>query len=273
MQMASTVITFSEHPRQVLQAGYVPELLTTLDDKLCRLEQTGIDRAVVLQFSREMARLSAREFMQEVLQKRLNVKKLIIGYDNRFGHNRTEGFDDYVRYGRELGIEVVHHAAFKLHDISVSSSVIRSLLHKGEVETAALCLGHPYAIKGTVVPGVQQGRRMGFPTANIDVSAFHLLVPANGVYAVKATVEGQHQTLPAMMNIGMRPTFNGTHITIEAHMINFNQDLYGKTLTLSFMHRIRQEQKFESVHALMKQLQADRQMVIEQFKKEQNNNE
>ena len=138
---------------------------------------------------------------------------------------------------------------------------------------AALCLGYPYTISGKVVPGVQEGRKIGFPTANLDTSHYGQLIPANGVYAVKARLEQSIATLPAMMNIGMRPTFNGTDITLETHILNFSDDLYGKTLSVSFMHRIREEQKFDSPQDLMKQLQHDRKMVVEQFEKDQGRDE
>ncbi|WP_315342705.1 bifunctional riboflavin kinase/FAD synthetase [Hoylesella oralis] len=272
-QMVSAVITFSCHPRQILHSEYVPELLTTLDGKLIQLAKTKVDETIVLNFDKDMAALSARDFMEKILRDRLDVRKLVIGYDNRFGHNRSEGFEDYARYGNELGIEVIRHPAFMLHGVNVSSSVIRTFLHQGEVEMAALCLGYPYTISGKVVPGVQEGRKIGFPTANLDTSHYGQLIPANGVYAVKARLEQSIATLPAMMNIGMRPTFNGTDITLETHILNFSDDLYGKTLSVSFMHRIREEQKFDSPQDLMKQLQYDRKMVVEQFEKDQDKDE
>src|SRR3712207_1445013 len=161
--MASTVITFDRHPRAVLQQDYVPQLLSTPDSKLLLLAQTGIDNAVVLPFSREMASLSAYEFMRQVLKERLMVRKLIIGYDNKFGHNRAEGFDDYVRYGQELGIEVVHNPSFELDNRNVSSSLVRRLLQEGDIEAANSALGYPYSLIGRVVDGYKNGRKMGFP--------------------------------------------------------------------------------------------------------------
>ena len=151
--LQSTVITFDQHPRQVLQSDYVPQMLSRFERKMSLLANTGIDNGVVLHFDKEIASLSSYDFMKNVLRDRLNVKKLVIGYDNRFGHNRDEGFDDYVRYGNELGIEVIRNQAFVLNGVNVSSSVIRSFLKEGEVEMAEMCLGYHYTIMGKVVHG------------------------------------------------------------------------------------------------------------------------
>ena len=266
--LQSTVITFDKHPRQVLQEDYIPEMLSTLDSKLLLLSKTGVDNSVVLRFNKEMAELSAREFMAQVLRDRLHVKKLIIGYDNRFGHNREEGFDDYVRFGEELGIEVIKNEAFLLNGINVSSSVVRTFLKEGEIEMANSCLGYPYTIIGKVVKGFQEGRKMGFPTANLDVSEFGMLVPAPGVYAVKTRLEGSVTMKQGMMNIGKRPTFDGEKITLETNIFDFSDDIYDKLMLVSFEHRIRSERKFESSEQLKEQLTIDRQIVKEQFKKE-----
>lgn len=266
--LQSTVITFDKHPRQVLQEDYIPEMLSTLDSKLLLLSKTGVDNSVVLRFNKEMAELSAREFMAQVLRDRLHVKKLIIGYDNRFGHNREEGFDDYVRFGEELGIEVIKNEAFLLNGINVSSSVVRAFLKEGEIEMANSCLGYPYTIIGKVVKGFQEGRKMGFPTANLDVSEFGMLVPVPGVYAVKTRLEGSVAMKQGMMNIGKRPTFDGEKITLETNIFDFSDDIYGKLMLVSFEHRIRSERKFESPEQLKEQLTIDRQIVKEQFKKE-----
>lgn len=271
--LESTVITFDQHPRKVLQSDYQPQLLSTLDSKLLLLSKTTTDNTVVLHFDRELASLSAREFMEKILKTRLNVKKLFIGYDHRFGHNRAEGFEDYVRYGQELGIEVLRNPAFEIGGINVSSSVIRSLLSEGEIEMANNCLGYPYTIIGKVVKGYQEGRKLGFPTANLDSSGIGQMVPANGVYAVKARLEQSVHNMNAMMNIGTRPTFNGTVRSLETHILNFSGDIYGKLMLVSFVHRIRKEQKFPSPEALAEQLEKDRHLVIEQFEKDIEHNE
>lgn len=271
--MESAVITFDEHPRKVLHQDYQPRLLSTLEEKLILLSRTGIDNAVVLHFDREMAGLSAHDFMEKVLRDRLNVKKLIIGYDNRFGHNRAEGFDDYVRMGHEMGIEVIQSQAFSLDGVNVSSSYIRKLIEKGELELANKCLGYPYAIYGKVVSGYQEGRKLGFPTANLDLSGSGQLVPANGVYGVKVRLQDSMQYRRGMMNIGTRPTFNGKNLSIEAYIFDFSDDIYGQTLVAAFIHRIRDEHKFDSAEELAEQMRNDAKIIEEQFDKESEDEE
>lgn len=266
--MESTIITFDEHPRKVLHSDYQPEMLSTLDSKLLLLSKTEVDNAVVLHFDKKIASLSAREFMQQVLHEHLHVKKLFIGYDHRFGHNREETFDDYVRYGKEMGMEVVRNQAFTLNDIHVSSSVIRSFLREGEVEMANQCLGYPYTIIGKVVNGFHEGRKLGFPTANLDISHFGQMIPAPGVYAVRARLENSVEMKRGMMNIGTRPTFGGKKITLETHIFNFDGDIYNQLLLVSFVHRIRGERKFGSAEELAEQLKEDEATVLELFDKE-----
>ena len=266
--MQSMVITFDEHPRKVLQSDYQPEMLSTLDSKLLLLSKTEVDNAVVLHFDKAMAAMSAREFMQQVLHDHLRVKKLFIGYDHRFGHNREETFDDYVRYGKEMGIEVIKNQAFSLNGINVSSSVIRSFLKEGEVDMANQCLGYPYTIIGKVVNGYHEGRKMGFPTANLDLSHFGQMIPAPGVYAVKARLENTVVWKRGMMNVGTRPTFDGKQLTLETHIFNFDGDIYGQLLLVSFVQRIRGEQKFEGPEELAAQLKEDEQTILELFEAE-----
>ena len=266
--LPSTVITFDRHPREVLGSDYQPQLLSTFDEKLQLLSQTGVDQCVVLPFSRAMAALEAREFMEQILLRRLSVKRLYIGYDNRFGHNRSEGFDHYMAYGHELGIEVVRSEAFVLNGIHVSSSVVRSFVEAGEVDLAAQCLGYPYTVYGKVVGGFQEGRKMGFPTANIQLTDSQKLVPAPGVYAVRARLEHGGDEKPAMMNIGTRPTFGGHHLTMETHILNFSEDLYDSMLGVSFVRRIREERCFENPSALRRQLIEDEHAVEELFRGE-----
>ena len=265
MGLLSVVITFDKHPREVLNHDCKPELLCTLDSKLLLLSRTGIDQVVVLPFDEKMARMSAHDFMQTILKARLNVRKLVVGYDNRFGYRCSEGIDDYIRYGREMDMEVVRNQNFVLNDINVSSSVIRKYIRQGEIQLANQCLGYPYTIAGIVKGGEQEGRKIGFPTANLDTSDFGQLIPAPGVYAVKARLMQSVATKPAMMNIGNRPTFGGTHLSIETHIFNFEEDIYGQLLLVSVMYRIREEQKFDSVEDLQRQLREDRELILQQF--------
>lgn len=256
--LKSMVITFDQHPRQVLQADYVPQLLTTTQEKVQLLQDLGVDHVEVLHFTPQMAALSAQQFMQQVLKERLGVRLLLIGYDHRFGHNRAEGFEQYVQYGREMGIDVVQNTAYTSPDgIRVSSSVVRRLLTEGDVAMAARCLGRPYQLQGTVAHGFAEGRKMGFPTANLDVSGQSLLIPARGVYAVRVGFGNEACVRPAMLNIGQRPTFGGLLTTIEAHVFHFNADVYGQPMRVAFVDRLRQEQRFDSVEALERQLAVD----------------
>ena len=266
---ASTVITFDEHPRKVLQSNYQPEMLCTLDSKLLLLSKTEADITVILHFDQMLAAMSAKEFMQQVLRDQLNVRKLFIGYDHRFGHNREETFDDYVRYGKELGIEVVRNKAFQIDGISISSSVIRSFLREGEVEMANQCLDYPYTIIGKVVSGYHEGRKMGFPTANLDISHFGQMLPSPGVYAVRVRMEHSVVMMRGMMNIGCRPTFGGIQMTLEAHIFNFEGDIYGQLLLVSFVKRIRGERKFGNPQELAEQLREDEQSVLALFENEE----
>lgn len=271
--LLSAVVTFDRHPREVLGSNYQPQLLSTASEKMELLSRTGIDLCVVLPFSREMAALTAREFMEQVLRDKIHAVRLYIGYDNRFGHGRTEGFADYVAYGRELGIEVVRNEAFVLNGVNVSSSVVRSFVEAGEVELAACCLGYNYTVSGTVVGGVQEGRKMGFPTANIVPVDAHKLIPASGVYAVTACLQGSDEQHQGMMNIGNRPTFGGQEQTLETHILHFAEDIYGTQLSVSFVSRIREERRFESVGALRRQLEADERAVEQLFEEVSDGND
>jgi riboflavin kinase/FMN adenylyltransferase len=255
--LSTMVITFDRHPREVVQTGWQPQLLSTLDEKLALLAQTGIDTAVVLRFDTAMAALSARRFMGEILADKLHVKLLLTGYDNRFGHDRTEGFADYQHYGRETGIDVVLAEALQIEGVTGSSSMVRRLLADGRVSEAAIRLGRPYALSGTVVHGEQVGRQIGFPTANLQPDDERKLLPGSGVYAVWAELPDGRR-LPAMTNIGTRPTFHGDHLTLETHILARVNNIYGVRLTLHFAGRLRDEQTFPSSEALVHQLEADK---------------
>ena len=252
------VITFDGHPRQVVQPEWCPEMLTSLEEKTQLLKATGIDRCEVLHFDREMANQSAHDFMLHTLKEKLGVSILVTGYDNRFGHNRSEGFEDYVRYGKEIGIEVIKGEELTDGSNNVSSSSIRRMLKEGRIEDATRCLGREYQLTGTVVGGEHIGRTIGFPTANIRPDDSSKLIPANGVYAVDVWSQaGDINRERAMLNIGTRPTFNGTATTIEVHIPHFAGNLYGSTLSIAFLRKIREERKFDSPEALVEQLNKD----------------
>lgn len=270
--LASLLVTFRTHPRQVMQAAYQPQLLTTYDEKCGQLATTGADYCLTLDFTTALAALSARRFMAEILKEKLSVKVLVIGYDHRFGHDRSEGFAEYVEYGRELGMEVVRADAFAMSEVNVSSSMVRACLAEGEVGIAARCLTRPYEITGRVIHGFHVGHELGFPTANIQVEDSQKLIPKNGVYAVwvKGKIGGEEHVWGGMLNIGLRPTMeNGENRTIEVHLLDFAGDLYGCRLTLSFVRRLRDERKFRNKGELVHQLREDEAMVRMILNKEQ----
>lgn len=259
LQFATALVTFRIHPRKVMNAVYRPMLLTTPEEKNELLTQTGMDYCIMLEFTPELSKLSAREFMT-FLRNHYRVMCLVIGYDHRFGHNRSEGFEDYCRYGKELGIQVIQASVYTDHESNVSSSVVRSALQKGEVELAAQCLGYPYFIQGTVVEGWQNGRKIGFPTANIRVDNADKLIPMNGVYAVYAEVGGVRY--PGMLNIGVRPTFhNGNDLSMEVHIFDFDRSIYQEPIRVTFCKFIRPEQLFCRVEELVEQLHRDAETV------------
>lgn len=259
--LRSMVVTFEQHPRQVLQSGWQPQLLTSLDEKLYLLAQTGINTVVVLRFDQAMSQLSAREFMERVLKRDLGVDLLLTGYDNRFGHDCKATFADYLAYGRELDIEVRCGLPADVCGQRVSSSLVRQLLSEGSVAEAARCLGRHYTLSGRVGHGEQIGRQLGFPTANIILSNSSLLIPAPGVYAIRIRLEGHEKLLQGMMNIGTRPTFHGQQLTLEAHLFDFTADLYGQRLTIVFIDRLRDEQTFSSAQALTLQMAQDERLA------------
>lgn len=260
--MESMVITFDRHPRQVLHSDYLPQMLSTFEEKKALLETTPADHIEILTFDEQLAALSARDFMEQVLRNRLNVCKMVIGYDNRFGHNRSEGFEDYVRYGKELGIEVIQAMPLSEPDKeAISSSYIRACLLVGNVWGANEALGYAYSLTGRVTDGFHEGRKIGFPTANLDTDETGKLVPASGVYAVHVQLENEQHLRPAMMNIGTRPTYDGHMQTLEVHIFDFDSDIYGQQLRVVFDRRIRNEMKFSSPQELAKQLEKDKEEI------------
>lgn len=253
----SMIITFDKHPRQVLNSDYKLMLLSTLDEKLNLLSQTGIDCCVVLPFTADMADLSAHDFMKTILSERLSVATLMIGYDNRFGHRREDGYEQYVAYGKELGISVIDSDSFSYGNGSVSSSMVRRFISAGDVERAAECLGRPYSLSGMVVHGEAKGRTIGFPTANIVPADADKLIPDGGVYAVLVSLDDSSTMLNGMMNIGSRPTFDGKMQTLEVHIFDFDGDIYKHSLRVFFIKKIRNERCFSSPDELAKQLETD----------------
>ena len=254
--LSSAVITFRAHPQQVLRPQVPFRMLTSPEERETLLRQTGIDRVIFLDFTREMSLLSAFDFLQ-ILSSHYRVKGLIIGYDHRFGHNRAEGFDDYVKYGQRLGMEILHADELVTDAGPVSSSIIRELLIKGDLTTAKHLLSYPYTLHGKVVNGFHVGRELGFPTANIDIDYPDKLIPANGVYAARIVLPDGNR-YNGMLNIGNRPTLNRPNdYSIEANLFDFSGNLYGLSLAVELIRYMRPEQTFADITALRAQLIAD----------------
>ena len=256
--LPSAIITFSTHPRVVLHSDYQPKLLNSFDEKIELLSKTGVDYIVVVDFTTELASLTAREFITGVLAAKLHVMTLLIGYDHRFGYQRVEGFEHYVIYGRECGMDVVMASSYSDKGLIVSSSVVRSLIGSGDVATASQLLGYPYHLKGHVVDGQKLGRSIGFPTANIAVDERFKVIPYYGSYAVRIIIDGKRHD--GMLYVGPRPTLNDDDVvSIEANIFDFSDDIYGQKVTVEFVDFIREDMKFESIDELVTQMRADKQ--------------
>lgn len=259
--VSPAVITFRSHPRKLIDPQFCPHLLSSFDEKMELLAQTGIDYCFVLDFTDELRNLTAREFIQDILKQQIHTQILLIGYDHRFGKNREEGFEEYRQYGIECGIQVIKEPDYTLTGRHISSSTIRKNLLAGKMEEAAEISGKQYNIRGMVTKGFQLGRTLGYPTANIQPDDLDKLIPLQGVYAAYTEIDGS--LYPAMVNIGQRPTVSQSEeITIEAHLIGFEGDLYGKHLNIHFVSFLRPEKRMESLCDLKAQLNLDKENTL-----------
>jgi riboflavin kinase/FMN adenylyltransferase len=256
----SVLLTFFPHPRMVLQKDKAILLLNTLDEKSMLLENMGLDYLIIHPFSKEFSRLTALDFVRDILVNKLNTSKLIIGYDHHFGKNREGNIHQLKEYSSLYDFDIEEIPAQDIDDVSVSSTKIRTALKKGSLKTANTYLGYQYMLSGIVVSGKQLGGTIGFPTANIEVKESYKLIPSTGVYIIKTQINSV--VLYGIMNIGFNPTVLGKHQTIEAHLFNFSEDLYGKKITVTLIHFLREEQKFNSVEELVDQLNIDKQNAI-----------
>ncbi len=252
------VITFSNHPLSVVRPHDMPPLLNTADERLSRLEKAGVEHCILLDFDDRMRHLSARDFLN-MLKQDYCVDTLVVGFNNRFGHDRVDGIEQYREIASKIGMEVIEAPEYTGDSAPVSSSIIRNLIAEGKVAEAAKRLGYDYSIKGVVVDGAHLGRTIGFPTANIKPVSDSTLLPKPGVYAVRVTMPDGTER-PGMVNIGTRPTVtDGTQaeMTIEVHILDFKGFLYEEELTLHFVERLRGEKKFSSLKKLTSALEAD----------------
>ncbi|WP_159518680.1 bifunctional riboflavin kinase/FAD synthetase [Sunxiuqinia indica] len=263
----SVIFTFSPHPRLVLnkQKGSL-RLLTTLDEKIELLEKAGIDHLIIFPFTKEFSELSYTDFVRIILVKQLNIHTLVVGHDHRFGKDRKGDFEMLQGLSMAFNFQLEQLDALMSDDIRVSSTKIRESLENGTIDRANKHLGYPFSLHGKVVEGQKLGRKIQFPTANIEASDPHKIIPGFGVYAVKLLIDGTaHQ---GMLNIGTRPTINNNadHRSIEVHLFDFNQDIYNKEVELKFISRVREEKKFGSIDGLRTQLELDKVNVKKFFK-------
>ncbi len=262
----TVMLTFFPHPRMVLfPDDHGLKLLNSPEEKASLLEKAGIDHLIIQPFSKDFAQLNPGNYIRDILVNTLHVQKIVVGYDHRFGRNREGDINDLREYAELFQYKVTEIQAQEVSDIRVSSTKIRVALENGDVDTAADFLGYNYMLSGTVVHGDGLGRKIGFPTANIKCEFDWKLVPSNGVYAAWVNVNGQ--SIAAMVNIGTRPTVTDSKETrIEAHLLNWDGDLYDKKITLEFVSRLRSEQPFDSVESLARQLQSDKQIALSKLK-------
>jgi riboflavin kinase/FMN adenylyltransferase len=254
-QYENVVLTFFPHPRMVLQENSNIKLINTIQEKQELLEEIGIENLVIHPFDEAFSQLTAEEFVKTVLVEKFHIQKIIIGHDHRFGRNRTANIDNLIDFGKEYGFEVSQISVQELNEISVSSTKIRNAILNGDIQLANDYLGYSYFITGTVVKGKQLGRTIGFPTANLKIEEKYKLIPQNGVYLVQTIINSK--AIQGMMNIGTNPTVEGQEQSIEIHLLDFEDDLYDQELKISILNRIRDEEKFSSLHLLQEQLQKD----------------
>lgn len=260
----SVVLTFFPHPRMVLQEKSEIKLLNTITEKIDLLEKIGIQNLIIHPFDETFSKLTAEEFVKTILVDQLHIQKIIIGYDHRFGRNRTANINDLITYGDQFDFEVEQITVQEINDVSISSTKIRNALLEGNMELANKYLGYEYSLSGKVNKGKQLGRTIGFPTANLKIEEDYKLIPQDGVYVVQSTIN--KKLVKGIMNIGNNPTVDGKNKSIEVHYFDFNEDLYHKKVSVSILHRIRSEQKFENVSQLKKQLELDTTTALAYFK-------
>lgn len=251
-----SLLTFFPHPRMVLQKDVNIKLINTISEKELLLKRFGITNLVVKKFTKEFSRLTAEAFVEDILVNQLKAKHVIIGYDHHFGRNRNANIDDLKRFGEQFNFEVEEISMQDINDVAISSTKIRAALTEGDITTANAYLGYNFMLTGNIVKGKGLGKTINYPTANLQIEESYKLIPKKGVYVVQAIIDGELKF--GMMNIGNNPTVNGTSQSIEIHFLNLDKNLYSKNLSIEVLHRLRDEQKFESIELLKQQLDADK---------------
>lgn len=265
-KLQSVLLTFWPHPRMVLQPDQKIKLINSIQEKQKLLEETGLDILIIQPFDSAFSRLSALEFVRNILVNQLNMSHMFIGHNHRFGKNREGSFDQLVDFGHTYDFKVIQIEAQNKGDISVSSTKIRNAILDGDLRTAKSYMGRPYSIEGVVEKGNQIGQQIGFPTANIGTVDPFKILPKDGVYFVSSVIEDNKYF--GMMNIGNRPTVNGINKTIEVHFFDFNKDIYQEKISVNVLDFLRAEEKFYSIEALKKQIERDKIQCLQRIKDE-----
>ena len=258
-ELESILVSFFPHPRMVLQKESSLKLINTIEERTQMIEKTGISNLIIQPFTREFSRLSALDFVRDILVNQLHIKKIIVGYDHQFGRNRNATIDDLIEFGKTYDFEVIEISAQQLENVSISSTKIRNALNEGAVESANNYLGYPFMISGLIVKGKGIGKTLEFPTANLHLKEDYKLIPKNGVYLVQSIISGKE--VFGLTNIGTNPTVGGTYKTIETYFLDYSRDLYQKEIQLNFIKKIREEKTFESKDALKNAITKDEQFA------------
>ena len=263
--LSSLIMTFFPHPRMVLQKSQEIKMIDTIDEKIHLFEKTGVDNLIIQPFDENFSKIRAKEFVEEILVKKLKIKHIIIGYDHRFGKDREASVDDLKKFGLNYMFTVEEIAAQEIHSIAISSTKIRNAILKGEIKKCNEYLGRNFMLTGEVVHGDGLGKKINFPTANIEIPETYKIIPKNGVYLVKAIINSEIYF--GMMNIGVRPTIGGKNKSLEIHFFNFKDNIYNKTFSVEIICKIRDEEKFSSIDELKIQLKKDEQFCLKLINK------
>lgn len=263
--LSSLIMTFFPHPRMVLQKSQEIKMIDTIDEKIHLFEKTGVDNLIIQPFDENFSKIRAKEFVEEILVKKLKIKHIIIGYNHRFGKDREASVDDLKKFGLNYMFTVEEIAAQEIHSIAISSTKIRNAILKGEIKKCNEYLGRNFMLTGEVVHGDGLGKKINFPTANIEIPETYKIIPKNGVYLVKAIINSEIYF--GMMNIGVRPTIGGKNKSLEIHFFNFKDNIYNKTFSVEIICKIRDEEKFSSIDELKIQLKKDEQFCLKLINK------
>ena len=263
--LSSLVMTFFPHPRMILNKSHEIKMIDTIDEKINLLEKTGLDNLIIHPFDNNFSKIRAKEFVEEILVKKLKIKEIIIGYDHKFGKDREASVEDLKKFGKDYMFTVKEIPAQEIDSIAISSTKIRNAILNGEIEKCNKFLGRNFILTGKVVYGDGLGKKIDFPTANIEIKETYKIIPKNSVYLVKTKINSN--TYFGMMNIGIRPTVGGTNKSLEIHFFNFKDNIYGKNVSIEIIKKIRDEEKFSSIDQLKIQLKKDEQFCLKLINK------